>query len=205
MLQRVMKRASPAMTPDRPLPREPLDFAESDTLLRDDVRRPGCAMVGTMLAEQVSPEFLQQVEALRASRPPAAAGRAGGCARRSAWSEVALGDAEALVRVRGALRRDQRGRARASHASRRRRDTSKGSAAAGQPEGPALLECAPTVSACSGIAGIAAADMRESVFTAHPGSRRCGARAAAEGTRSRRRLQYAETSTAPRTPPERGA
>ena len=52
------------MTPiARPL-REPLDFAESDTLLRDDVRRLG-AMVGDMLAEQVSPEFLQQVEALR--------------------------------------------------------------------------------------------------------------------------------------------
>ena len=52
------------MTPiARPL-REPLAFAESDTLLRDDVRRLG-TMVGDMLAEQVSEAFLQQVEAVR--------------------------------------------------------------------------------------------------------------------------------------------
>lgn len=44
--------------------REPLDFAETDALLRDDVRRLG-AMVGDMLAEQVSPALLEQVEAVR--------------------------------------------------------------------------------------------------------------------------------------------
>ncbi|MBJ6985643.1 phosphoenolpyruvate carboxylase [Luteimonas sp. MC1750] len=48
---------------DAPL-RERLDFAETDALLRDDVRRLG-AMVGEMLAEQVSPALLQQVEAVR--------------------------------------------------------------------------------------------------------------------------------------------
>ena len=86
------------MTPiARPL-REPLDFAESDTLLRDDVRRLG-AMVGAMLAEQVSPEFLQQVEVLRRI---AIARREQGepvDALAERLSEVALGDAEALVRA----------------------------------------------------------------------------------------------------------
>ncbi len=48
---------------DAPL-RDQLDFADTDALLRDDVRRLG-AMVGDMLAEQVSPALLQQVEAVR--------------------------------------------------------------------------------------------------------------------------------------------
>ena len=50
-------------TSDAPL-REQLDFAATDAPLRDDVRRLG-AMVGDMLAEQVAPAFLEQVEALR--------------------------------------------------------------------------------------------------------------------------------------------
>ena len=50
-------------TSDTPL-REQLDFAATDAPLRDDVRRLG-AMVGDMLAEQVAPAFLEQVEALR--------------------------------------------------------------------------------------------------------------------------------------------
>ncbi|MFZ5636493.1 MAG: phosphoenolpyruvate carboxylase [Pseudomonadota bacterium] len=44
--------------------RETLEFAATDTLLRDDVRRLG-AMVGDMLAEQVSAELLSQVESVR--------------------------------------------------------------------------------------------------------------------------------------------
>ena len=52
------------MTPAQSPLREQLVFAKSDTLLRDDVRRLG-AMVGQMLAEQVSPVFLQQVDTLR--------------------------------------------------------------------------------------------------------------------------------------------
>ena len=39
-------------------------FADTDALLRDDVRRLG-AMVGEMLAEQVSPALLEQVETVR--------------------------------------------------------------------------------------------------------------------------------------------
>ena len=52
------------MTPAQNPLRERLVFAKSDALLRDDVRRLG-AMVGTMLAEQVSDAFLQQVEQMR--------------------------------------------------------------------------------------------------------------------------------------------
>jgi phosphoenolpyruvate carboxylase len=44
--------------------RETLEFAGTDTLLRDDVRRLG-AMVGAMLAEQVSADLLDQVESVR--------------------------------------------------------------------------------------------------------------------------------------------
>lgn len=78
--------------------RERLEFAESDTLLRDDVRRLG-AMVGQMLAEQVSPEFLLQVETLRRA---AIARREQGetideLAARLA--DVPSGDADALVRA----------------------------------------------------------------------------------------------------------
>jgi hypothetical protein len=73
-------------SPTEPL-REALDFAETDALLRDDVRRLG-AMVGEMLAEQVSPAFPRWHLALhrhrgvedRPCRPAPA--REGGCLRR---------------------------------------------------------------------------------------------------------------------------
>ena len=52
------------MTPAQSPLREQLDFADTDILLRDDVRRLG-AMVGDMLAEQVSDAFLEQVEQVR--------------------------------------------------------------------------------------------------------------------------------------------
>src|SRR5690606_16916940 len=42
------------------------DFIAADQPLRDDVRRLG-ALVGQVLAEQVSPAFLQQIEAIRRS------------------------------------------------------------------------------------------------------------------------------------------
>ena len=41
-----------------------LEFAPPDLPLRDDVRRLG-ALVGDMLAEQVSPAFLEEVERVR--------------------------------------------------------------------------------------------------------------------------------------------
>jgi phosphoenolpyruvate carboxylase len=78
--------------------RDTLEFAETDTLLRDDVRRLG-AMVGEMLAEQVSAELLTQVESVRRA---AIARREQGesidvLAERLA--AVPLADADALVRA----------------------------------------------------------------------------------------------------------
>lgn len=77
--------------------REP-EFAETDTLLRDDVRRLG-TLVGRMLADQGSPALLAEVEAVRRAA----------IARREADEpvetlaeqlvKVPLADAEALVRA----------------------------------------------------------------------------------------------------------
>ena len=78
--------------------RDTLEFAETDTLLRDDVRRLG-TMVGEMLADQVSPELLTQVESVRRA---AIARREQGetidelAARLAA---VPMQDADALVRA----------------------------------------------------------------------------------------------------------
>jgi phosphoenolpyruvate carboxylase len=78
--------------------RDTLEFAGTDTLLRDDVRRLG-TMVGDMLADQVSAALLQQVESVRRA---AIARREQGedideLAARLA--RVPLEDADALVRA----------------------------------------------------------------------------------------------------------
>lgn len=52
------------MTPARNPLREKLEFAETDALLRDDVRTLG-ALVGELLAEQCGADFLAQVEGIR--------------------------------------------------------------------------------------------------------------------------------------------
>lgn len=86
------------MTPPETPLREQLDFADTDALLRDDVRRLG-AMVGEMLAEQVSPAFLEQVETLRRI---AIARREQGepvDALAHRLAQVPLADAESLVRA----------------------------------------------------------------------------------------------------------
>jgi len=78
--------------------RETLEFAATDTLLRDDVRRLG-AMVGEMLAEQVSPALLAQVEQVRRA---AIARREQGAPVDALAAELAavpLQDADALVRA----------------------------------------------------------------------------------------------------------
>jgi phosphoenolpyruvate carboxylase len=84
-------------TNERPL-REPLEFSDTDTLLRDDVRRLG-AMVGQMLAEQVSPAFLDEVESVRRM---AIARREDGepvDALADRLAAVSLDEADALVRA----------------------------------------------------------------------------------------------------------
>jgi phosphoenolpyruvate carboxylase len=154
--------------PDPGVPlRERLEFADTDALLRDDVRRLG-AMVGEMLAEQASPALLQQVEAVRRA---AIARRENGepvDALADGLARVPLQDAEALVRAFaayfGAINVAER-----VHRIRRRRDYQRQSAAP-QPGGlEAVLR---------GLRddGVGLDDLRallprmriEPVFTAHP-------------------------------------
>jgi len=153
-------------SPDAPL-REALEFAETDELLRDDVRRLG-AMVGEMLAEQVSPQLLEQVEDVRRTA----------IARRensepvddlaAHLSKVSLEDADALVRAFaayfGAINLAER-----VHRIRRRRDHQR----AGDAPQPGGLEAV-----LRGLRddGVALEELRallprmlvEPVFTAHP-------------------------------------
>ncbi|MGY0651005.1 phosphoenolpyruvate carboxylase [Luteimonas sp. A537] len=109
----------PVDSPGAPL-REQLDFADTDALLRDDVRRLG-AMVGDMLAEQVSPALLDQVESVRRA---AIARREGGepvDALAAELARVSPQNADALVRAFsawfGAINLAER-----VHRIRRRRD-----------------------------------------------------------------------------------
>ncbi|MFZ7096138.1 phosphoenolpyruvate carboxylase [Luteimonas dalianensis] len=97
-----------------------LEFAETDALLRDDVRRLG-AMVGEMLAEQVSPALLDQVETVRRA---AIARRENGepvDALAAELAQVSPANADALVRAFaawfGAINLAER-----VHRIRRRRD-----------------------------------------------------------------------------------
>lgn len=83
--------------PDGPL-REQLDFAQTDALLRDDVRRLG-ALVGEVLAEQGSPALLEEVEAIRRA---AIARREQGLpvdALAEEMARVPVDDAELVVRA----------------------------------------------------------------------------------------------------------
>lgn len=82
---------------DTPL-REQLEFSETDALLRDDVRRLG-AMVGDMLAEQVSPDFLQEVETLRRIAIARREQGAPVAALAQRLAQVPLAGAEPLVRA----------------------------------------------------------------------------------------------------------
>lgn len=78
--------------------RETLEFAETDTLLRDDVRRLG-TMVGEMLSEQVSAELLDQVESVRLAAIDRRERGEGIDALADRLAAVPLEDAAALVRA----------------------------------------------------------------------------------------------------------
>jgi phosphoenolpyruvate carboxylase len=155
------------MTPsDSPL-REPLEFAETDALLRDDVRRLG-AMVGDMLAEQVSPGFLDRVEEVR--RIAIARREQGEPVDALAdWlAEVPLEQAEALVRAFAAYF-GTTNIAERVHRIRRRRDYQR-LGEAPQPGGLHAVLCDLR------DAGVGLAELQEllartciePVFTAHP-------------------------------------
>jgi len=189
------------MTPiARPL-REPLDFAESDTLLRDDVRRLG-AMVGAMLAEQVSPDFLQQVEALRRI---AIARREQGDpvdALAERLSEVALGDAEALVRAFAAYF-GATNVAERVHRIRRRRDYQRTDSAAQPGSLEAVLrELRDDGVGLPELQALLPRICIEPVFTAHPTEAVRRALLLKERTIVERLVADIDRT---RTPPERGA
>ena len=147
--------------------RDPLEFAESDTLLRDDVRRLG-AMVGQVIAEQVSPAFLTQVESLRRAAIARREGGAHADVLAEPLARVSLEDAEALVRAFAAYF-GTTNLAERVHRIRRRRDYQR-SGSAPQPGG---LEAVLTELRDAGIGYDAFAGMLqrlsiEPVFTAHP-------------------------------------
>jgi phosphoenolpyruvate carboxylase len=155
-----------AALPATPL-REHLEFAGTDTLLRDDVRRLG-ALVGEVLAEQESPDLLEQVEAIRRA---AIARREQGLpvdALAAQLTRVPLRDAEAVVRAFaawfGAINLAER-----VHRIRRRRDYQRSS---DQPQ-PGGFEAVLRELREAGVefAELAAMLPRlwiEPVFTAHP-------------------------------------
>ncbi len=151
-----------------PVPRrEPLEFAETDTLLRDDVRVLG-SMVGSMLAEQVSPALLAQVESLRRA---AIARRENGepvDALAAILAEVPAQNAEALVRAFSAWF-SAINLAERVHRIRRRRDYQR---ASGEPQ-PGGLEAVLRGLRDDGIGIEAIVELLprmliEPVFTAHP-------------------------------------
>ena len=186
--------------PEPPL-REQLEFADTDALLRDDVRRLG-AMVGTMLAEQVSPAFLARVEQLRRE---AIARREQGLPVDELADDLAataLQDAEALVRAFAAYF-GATNLAERVHRIRRRRDYQRVGA---EPQ-PGGLEAV-----LRGLrdAGVTLADLEaqlhtmrvEPVFTAHPTEAVRRALLLKEQAIVERLVADIDRG---RTPPERGA
>jgi phosphoenolpyruvate carboxylase len=147
--------------------REPIEFAKTDAPLRDDVRRLG-AMVGDMLAEQVSPRFLERVEDVRRT---AIARREKGepvDALADQLAEVPLEKAEALVRAFAAYF-GTTNMAESVHRIRRRRDYQRLDAAP-QPSGleDVLQDLRDAGVGLPELQELLSRTRIEPVFTAHP-------------------------------------
>ncbi|CTP83354.1 Phosphoenolpyruvate carboxylase [Xanthomonas translucens pv. poae] len=148
--------------------RSSIVFATPDIPLRDDVRRLG-ALVGDLLAEQVSAEFLDEIETVRTT----AIARRERDAPPSSLSEQLYGrtprDAEALVRAFSTYFQVVNIAERV-HRIRRRRDYQRNSADTPQPDG--LHDALSRLKA----QGVSAQELGEwlpridvePVFTAHP-------------------------------------
>ncbi len=144
-----------------------IDLPPTDALLRDDVKRLG-ALVGEILAEQVSPEFLARVEALRiaAIRRREAGAPIEDVATR--LHDLPLDQAELLVRA-FATYFQAVNLAERVHRIRRRRDYQR-LGDAPQPGGleDALRKLRAEGVAPGDIASLIARLRIEPVFTAHP-------------------------------------
>ncbi len=144
-----------------------LDFAPPDLPLRDDVRRLG-ALVGDMLAEQVSPAFLAQVEKVRTTAIARRQGSEPPASLASLLAGLQPQDAEALVRAFSAYFQVVNIAERV-HRIRRRRDYQR-SGSAPQPDG---LHAALVMLKAQGVTLEELAEWLpridiEPVFTAHP-------------------------------------
>jgi len=152
--------------PEHPL-RDDLPFSATDDLLRDDVRRLG-AMVGQMLAEQQSPEFLEQVESVRRMSIARRENDEPVDALAARLADVPLGDADALVRAFAAYF-GATNLAERVHRIRRRRDHQRNGDAP-QPGGleAVLLELRDAGVTFDELAAFLPRLSIEPVFTAHP-------------------------------------
>ncbi|MGV8943896.1 phosphoenolpyruvate carboxylase [Thermomonas sp.] len=152
--------------PDTPL-RDPLEFSETDDLLRDDVRRLG-ALVGQVIAEQVSAEFLASVELLRRTAIARREEGAHADALAAPLAKVSLQEAEALVRAFSAYF-GTTNLAERVHRIRRRRDYQR-SGSAPQPGGlhAVLTELRDQGIGFDAFAALLPRLLIEPVFTAHP-------------------------------------
>lgn len=147
--------------------RESLQFAETDTLLRDDVRRLG-VLVGAMLGEQTSPAFLDTVEALRREAIARREKRLPVDALTARLEQVSIADAEALARAFAAYFRAIN-LAERVHRIRRRRDYQR--TGAGAQPGSIDAVCAQLQRDGVTLADVEALlpSLRiEPVLTAHP-------------------------------------
>ncbi len=158
-------------TPARDTPTyEPLreiDLPRTDLLLREDVKRLG-ALVGEILAEQVSPEFLAEVEALRIAAIRRREAGAPIEELASRLDDLPLDQAELLVRAFAAYFQAVN-LAERVHRIRRRRDYQRASAAP-QPGGleDSLRQLKAAGVDAATVAALIARLRVEPVFTAHP-------------------------------------
>jgi len=145
-----------------------LEFAPPDVPLREDVRRLG-ALVGDMLAEQVSPEFLAEVERVRTTAIARRQSDAPPQSLAGHLDSLAPADAEQLIRAFSTYFQVVNIAERV-HRIRRRRDYQRLESAKPQPEG---LQHALQQLKAQGVSIDELADWLpridiEPVFTAHP-------------------------------------
>ncbi len=154
-------------TSNPPAPLRDIEFSETDALLRDDVRRLG-AMVGQMLSEQSSPEFLAQVESVRRSAIARRENNEPADALAADLAKVPLEDADALVRAFAAYF-GATNLAERVHRIRRRRDYQRSGSTPQPGSLRAVLEELRDAGVTYGaLTTLLQHLLIEPVFTAHP-------------------------------------